>query len=204
LIQLTSFSGLKLAASVVLLSPYIPLLFMGEEYGEPAPFLYFISHSDLELVAAIRQSKAQEFKQTGFDSESYDPQSPEIFEQCKLKWELQQEGNHQILWQFYQQLIQLRRSHPALKNLDKRSLEVSVYDDLLLMRRWSGQEQVLYLMNFSNRAITLAEGVPNGSWQKILDTAEEKWQGAGSALPEKLSSEQPITTSAKSFALYQA
>ncbi|PZV10353.1 MAG: malto-oligosyltrehalose trehalohydrolase [Leptolyngbya sp.] len=206
LTQLTSFEGLKLTAAVVLLSPYVPLLFMGEEYAEPAPFLYFISHSDLELVAAIQKSKDEEFKQIGYDGECYDPQSPKVFEQCKLNWELQHEGTHQTLWQFYQHLIQLRRSHPALKKMDKQSLEVTVNEAerLLIMRRWSDQEQVLAVMNFSDRAATVNDEIPKGSWHKILDTAEEKWRGLGATLPEKLSSDQPLTAPAKSFALYQA
>ena len=206
LTQLTSFEGLKLTASVVLLSPYVPLLFMGEEYGEPAPFLYFVSHSDRELVAAIQKSKDEEFKQTGYEGESYDPHSVEIFEQCKLNWDLQYQGEHQVLWQLYQHLIQLRRSHPALKKLDKQSLEVVVNEDdrLLIMRRWSDQEQVLVVMNFSDRVVTVNSGIPKDSWQKILDTAEEKWRGLGATLPEKLSSNQPLTAPAKSFALYQA
>ena len=54
---LISFEALKLAAAMVLLSPNIPLLFMGEEYGEEAPFLYFVSHSDPALIEAIRQGR---------------------------------------------------------------------------------------------------------------------------------------------------
>ncbi|MBM0742887.1 malto-oligosyltrehalose trehalohydrolase [Phormidium sp. CLA17] len=205
LTQLTSFEGLKLAASAVLLSPYIPLLFMGEEYGEPAPFLYFISHSDRELVAAIQQSKDKEFKQVGYEGKSLDSHSPEIFERCKLNWKLQHEGKHQVLWQFYQLLIQLRRSHPALKKLDKQSLEVKVNeaDRLLVMRRWSDQEQVLAVMNFSDRPVELNGEIPDGSWQKILDTADRKWHGSGATLPEKLLADQPLMAPAKSFTLYQ-
>src|SRR5574341_367200 len=55
------FEGLKLAAGVVLLSPFVPLLFMGEEYGEEAPFLYFVSHSDPDLIEAVRKGRKQEF-----------------------------------------------------------------------------------------------------------------------------------------------
>ncbi|MEX0270335.1 malto-oligosyltrehalose trehalohydrolase [Leptolyngbyaceae cyanobacterium UHCC 1019] len=205
LTQLTSFEGLKLTAAVVLLSPFVPLLFMGEEYGESAPFSYFISHSDLELVAAIQKSKDEEFKQIGYDGDSYDPASLEVFEQCKLNWDLQHEEKHQVLWQFYQHLIQLRRSHPALKKLDKQSLEVTVNeaDRILIMRRWSDQEQVLAIVNFSDREVNI-NTIPDGSWQKILDTAEEKWRGSGATLPEELTSDQPLAASAKSFTLYQS
>ena len=59
---LVSFEALKLAAGAVFLSPYIPLLFMGEEYGEESPFLYFVSHSDPALVRAVREGRKNEFK----------------------------------------------------------------------------------------------------------------------------------------------
>jgi maltooligosyltrehalose trehalohydrolase len=59
--HLVSFEAQKLAAGALLLSPYIPLLFMGEEYGEDAPFIYFVSHSDPDLIRAVRQGRKQEF-----------------------------------------------------------------------------------------------------------------------------------------------
>ncbi|MBD3290350.1 malto-oligosyltrehalose trehalohydrolase, partial [candidate division KSB1 bacterium] len=60
--HLISFEGLKLAAGVLLLSPYIPLIFMGEEYGESSPFLYFVSHGDPNLIKAVREGRKSEFK----------------------------------------------------------------------------------------------------------------------------------------------
>ncbi len=69
LFQLISFESLKLAAGAVLLSPYIPLLFMGEEYGEEAPFTYFVSHSDPELIQAVRKGRKQEFEAFHYDGE---------------------------------------------------------------------------------------------------------------------------------------
>jgi maltooligosyltrehalose trehalohydrolase len=56
-----SFEALKLVAGIVILSPYIPLLFMGEEWGERAPFQYFTSHSDAALVDAVRRGRQAEF-----------------------------------------------------------------------------------------------------------------------------------------------
>ena len=71
--QLISFEGLKLAAGAIILSPYIPLLFMGEEYGEEVPFTYFVSHSDPELIQMVRQGRKQEFKHFHYDGEPPDP-----------------------------------------------------------------------------------------------------------------------------------
>jgi maltooligosyltrehalose trehalohydrolase len=72
---LLSFEAKKLAACAVLLSPYVPLFFMGEEYDEPAPFLYFISHEDEALVRAVRDGRKAEFAAFKWQGEPPDPQS---------------------------------------------------------------------------------------------------------------------------------
>ena len=112
--QLVSFEDLKLAAAVVLLSPCIPLLFMGEEYGETAPFLYFISHSDPVLVEAVRLGRQKEFAAFDGQSETPDPQSETTFQQSKLNRGLLEEPKHRLLREFYRELILLRKTLPAL------------------------------------------------------------------------------------------
>ena len=78
----------RLAAALVLLSPYIPLLFMGEEYGETAPFLYFIEHGDPELIEAVRAGRRREFEKLGLPaSAASDPQAEETFARVKLDWD---------------------------------------------------------------------------------------------------------------------
>lgn len=205
LTQVISFEALKLVAATILLSPYIPLLFMGEEYGEEAPFLYFISHSEAELIEVIRRSKAEEFQAKGFAESSYDPQAPETFQRCQLNWEMQQTGQHQVLWQFYQHLIHLRRTNSTLKNLDKKGLSVSSHeaDQLLIIHRHHENNQVLYILNFSDRQINFEANLPTGDWHKILDSSDPHWAGSGATLPEKLVPLQQLTIPAKSFALYQ-
>ena len=66
--------ALRLAAALLLLAPYVPMLFMGEEYGERAPFLYFVSHSDPDLVEAVRTGRREEFASFGWAGEVPDPQ----------------------------------------------------------------------------------------------------------------------------------
>ena len=81
-----TFEEQKLAAGAVLLSPFLPLLFMGEEYGEVAPFLYFIEHSDAGLIEAVRNGRKEEFASFAWQGEPPDPQSPATFDRCKLDW----------------------------------------------------------------------------------------------------------------------
>jgi maltooligosyltrehalose trehalohydrolase len=203
--KIVDFEGLKLAAGTVLISPYIPFLFMGEEYGEEAPFLYFVSHSDENLIEAIRKDKQQEFKVFEGRGEFQDPQSPESFQKCKLNWEKQTEGKHKILWEWHQHLIQLRRTIPALKKLDKTSLEVSSIEaeKILFLRRWTDDNQIFCILNFNKQQVTFTAALPQGNWKKILDSADSKWIGAGSTLPDKITSEQQLTVKPQSFALYE-
>ncbi len=203
--KIVDFEALKLAAGTVLISPYIPFLFMGEEYGEETPFFYFVSHSDENLIEAIRKDKQQEFKIFEGRGEFQDPQSPETFQKCKLNWEKQTEGKHKILWEWHQHLIQLRRTIPAFKKLDKNSLEVSSIETekILFLRRWTDDSQIFCILNFNKKQVTVKAELPQGNWQKILDSTDPKWMGAGSILPEKITSEQELTVKPQSFALYE-
>ena len=90
LTQLVTMEGLKLAAGTVLLSPFIPLLFMGEEYGETSPFPYFVSHSDQSLVEAVRKGRREEFKAFEWPGEPPDPQAESTFMSAKVDHSLEE------------------------------------------------------------------------------------------------------------------
>ncbi len=203
--NLVSFEALKLAAAALLLAPNIPLLFMGEEYGEESPFLYFVSHTDPDLVKAVREGRKKEFAAFHLEGEYKDPESHDTFHQSQLKWEKRQEGKHKVLRELYQHLIQLRQTIPALKKLDKQNLEASVIepDQLLFLHRGSNESQIFCIMNFNDKDVTFKATPPSGGWQKALDSAESKWMGSGSTLPDKLVQEQELTIKPQSFVLYQ-
>ncbi len=109
-----SFERLKLGAGVLLLAPYIPLIFMGEEYGEKAPFQYFVSHSDTDLIEAVRAGRRNEFAAFAWQEDVPDPQDESTFMRSKLNLDLRTGGHHKLLWLFYQELLRLRRALPAL------------------------------------------------------------------------------------------
>ncbi|MGE5655462.1 MAG: malto-oligosyltrehalose trehalohydrolase [Actinomycetota bacterium] len=203
--KLVTFDGLKLAAGTVLISPYIPFLFMGEEYGEEAPFFYFVSHSDPNLIEAIRKDKREEFKAFEGRGEFHDPQSSDTFLQCKLNWDSRNEGKHKVLWEWHQHLIQLRRTLPALKELNKERLELASNEEnkILFLRRWSDDNQIFAILNFNGKDVTFKAGLPEGNWKKILDSSEPKWMGSGSQLPEQIASRQEVTIQPHTFALYE-
>src|SRR3954452_14052560 len=85
---LVSFEMQKLMAAVVMVSPSLPMLFMGEEYSEPHPFLYFVCHTDPELAEAVRKGRKAEFAAFHAQGEAPDPVSKKTFEESKLQWDL--------------------------------------------------------------------------------------------------------------------
>ncbi|NUQ22280.1 MAG: malto-oligosyltrehalose trehalohydrolase [Gemmatimonadaceae bacterium] len=112
---LVSFPRQKLAAALLLLSPYIPLIFMGEEYGETNPFQYFVSHGDAQLVESVRAGRKKEFEAFGWGDEVPDPQSEETFQRSKLDWTSRERSPHRELRALYRDLLALRRREPALR-----------------------------------------------------------------------------------------
>ena len=75
-------------AAAVMVSPYLPMLFMGEEWSEPHPFLYFVSHTDPDLAEAVRKGRKAEFEAFHAAGEAPDPMAAETFEDSKLQWNL--------------------------------------------------------------------------------------------------------------------
>ncbi|MBD1859900.1 MULTISPECIES: malto-oligosyltrehalose trehalohydrolase [Leptolyngbya] len=197
--QLISFEGLKLAAGAVLLSPYIPLLFMGEEYGEEVPFTYFVSHSDPELIQAVRRGRKAEFAAFHLEGEPPDPEAPETFQVCKLQWERHQQGKHKVLWTFYQRLLKLRRSHPALVKRDRASVSACAEENKKLV--WLERQDVICIFNF-NQSDQVFE-FPAGQWRILLNSADQEWMGAGSLAPEKGQEGESGTVRSQSFVVYE-
>lgn len=188
--QLISFDALKLMAGTVLLSPFLPLLFMGEEFGESAPFPYFISHSDSELITAVRQGRAEEFRAFHWEGGIPDPQDESTYQQAKLHWELLRQERHGRLLEFHRELIRLRKSLLPLAHCPSQSMEVTEWEEhkVLMVRRWCGQNEVIQLMNFGSSGVELTFLIPPGRWMKSMDSLESRWGGPGGFLPETFTS----------------
>jgi len=190
LAQLVSFDACKLAASIVLLSPFIPLLFMGDEYGETAPFQYFVSHSDETLIAAVRRGRKEEFASFKWRGEPPDPQDEKTFIRSRLNHNLKNEPRHRTLLQYNKELIQLRKTLPALRCLSKEKMDVVSFeqDCVLAVRRWSGDNEILSIFNFRDCEVHLIQSIPYGVWRKRLDSHDHRWMGSGSRNPDIMES----------------
>lgn len=136
--QLVNIGRQKIAAALVLTSPFIPMLFQGEEWGASTPFQYFTNHQDKQLGEAVREGRRSEFASFGWHKEEIpDPQDVSTFNRSKLNWEELQQPPHRDLYEWYRKLIWLRKQFSCLTNgrLDQVSVQYDVDANWLLVGR---------------------------------------------------------------------
>lgn len=192
LAALVGFEGAKLAAGVVLTSPWVPLLFMGEEHAETAPFQYFTSHGDPHLVEAVRRGRKEEFASFAWQGEAPDPQDEATFLRSRVRWEEAEQAAGRTMRALYQALIALRRELPrgaveAVANEATRTLMAQRSDD-------DGEEAAL-IFHFGTAATRASVSLQPGRWRRALDSASVQWRGPGSEVPEELDSAGEVTLS---------
>ena len=175
---------LKLAAGILLLSPFVPLLFMGQEYGETAPFLYFVSHSDQWLIDAVREGRKREFASFAWRGEVPDAQDEATFTRSKLNPHLRTTGWHAALLGWYKELLRLRRELPALASLNREmsAVEVCGAGRTIVLRRWSHDEEIIAIFHLGAESEMLEIPASQPVWRKLLDSADEQWLGRGSTV----------------------
>jgi maltooligosyltrehalose trehalohydrolase len=182
LVTMLSPEQARLAAAVVLLAPGIPLLFMGEEYGETAPFPYFVDHGDPALVEAVRSGRASEFTDLGAEGGLFDPADPATFEAARIDRSLRHKPAHAALLDVHRDLIELRRSTPALRRSSRTEARAWADGDILTLVRSHPEGSVAVLYNFSERATTARLPDP-GEWADLLEPAAPAAAAAGEARP---------------------
>jgi len=175
------FEAVKLAAALMFVAPALPLLFMGEEYGETAPFQYFTSFLDADLADAVRRGRAAEFARFAWQGQVPDPGDPATFVRSRLSHTLAGAPRHRELREFYRRWLALRRTHPALgarhKDLATAALDGAV---LTVRRRAPGGERVELVANLSGDTQPLradAEG------RVLLDSADPAFGGPARGYP---------------------
>lgn len=173
------FEALKLVAGTVLLSPHIPLLFMGEEYGEKNPFLFFVDYSDPAIREATKKGREEEFSYFKDESMSPDPNLPETFRQSKLSWQTEGEEASQ-LFSYYQYLISLRKTSAALRYQNRQHLQILTVEDerVIGFSRSAGNAQLLIFLNFNSSPVSCRFLHDTGT-SKIFDSSSIEWGGGG-------------------------
>lgn len=182
--HLTDFESAKLAAAAVILSPYLPMLFMGEEWAEPAPFLYFVSHGDDALIEAVRAGRREEFRHFHYTGEVPDPQNEDTYLRSKLNHALwRQPGRRRAMRRYYRELLSLRRVQPAFRDLSRRSMTVETDaggKTITMTRRADGGAEIRVLFVFADTPAAAPEFLRAGGWYTLLDSADLRWDGPGS------------------------
>jgi maltooligosyltrehalose trehalohydrolase len=134
--HLVGMQRARAAIGLVLTSPFIPMLFEGEEFAASTPFLYFADHEDPEMARLVSEGRKREFAAFGFSEKDVpDPEARETFERSRLNWQEADQGDHKEMLEWVRSLIQLRRTTPALNDGDRDHTHV----------RWSEEGQWLVM-----------------------------------------------------------
>lgn len=196
--SLVSLEQQKLAAILLLSSPFLPLLFMGQEYGETAPFLFFTSFQDANLVEAVREGRRKEFAAYYAETDFPDPQAEATFQQSKLDWAKPSQPPFTELLSLYRDLLSLRTRHASLGNCRKDLTEVA-FDEkarwLVMTRADFSGERALLICNFSEHAQPIAIRSDRRRWELALWTADPTYGGnSGTTRPPNLIAADDPTT----------
>jgi len=198
--ELVDFERQKLMAGLTCLSAFVPLLFMGQEYGDPAPFQYFVSHGDPQLVEAVRRGRREEFASFHLEGEAPDPAAREAFERSVLDPELRRSGRHDVLNRLYQRLLGLRKWLAPVSPDEPIAMEGR---RVLAVRR---DRRAWLLFSFSDRTEAVNVPLSPGAWQRAICSADAAWEGPGCELPERLESAGDVVLKLppSSFCVYVA
>jgi maltooligosyltrehalose trehalohydrolase len=190
LCHLTNVDRMKIGAALILTSPYIPMLFQGEEWRSSSPFLYFVDFDEEpELATAVREGRCREFAAFGWEPEAVpDPNRFETFHASKLHWNELGETDHQEMLAWYKSLIALRRSLSALTT-GRLELTNAVFD---AKHGWLCLERglVRVVCNFSHEAV------------EITCTPDEEYGVLLSSKPDCSMQETLICMSSESVAIF--
>ncbi len=175
----------RLASSLLLLSPYLPLLFMGEEYGEERPFPFFCSFTDAQLVQAVREGRQREFAAFGWEGQVPDPQSPETFAAARLSWSWPEGSPQAGLRRLHQDLLAARREWPALRDFERRRsrlLPDAESGPVLELVRGEGAGAARAYFNLSDRRQALPPEAARGG-KALFSSEAARYRGSRQSAP---------------------
>jgi maltooligosyltrehalose trehalohydrolase len=196
LIEETGLEGAKVAAASVLLSPFVPMLFMGEEYAESAPFPFFVDHGDPHLSEATRHGRAKEYAEFLAAHEMPDPQSPATFASARLDHARKASSPHHEMLAFYKELLRLRREVAfADGRWDWQEVLAFETERVLFVRRRSEGDAIWLALSFNVTPVTVTLPLPGGRWARLLDSRDVAYAGPGATTPATIESAGGVTLS---------
>jgi maltooligosyltrehalose trehalohydrolase len=175
---IASFEAVKLAAALLLVAPAVPLLFMGEEYGETSPFQFFTSFLDRDLAEAVKKGRTEEFSRFAWQGAVPDPGEPATFVRSRLNHPLAGAPRHRELYQYYRRWLALRRTHPALGARGKERAQAAIDAKgtmLTLSRDAESGPGVRLIANLTNEARP-APTIP-ADWRLLLNSDDPRFAG---------------------------
>ena len=181
---LVPFDALKLAAGLLLVSPAVPLLFMGEEYAETARFQFFTSFLDKRLTEAVRRGRTEEFKRFAWRGPISDPDAPNTFVSSRLSPSLASAPRRRGLREYYRRWLTLRRTHPALGARGKELTRVTREESgvLTVIRASAEGSEVRLVANLTPKT-QFMPAVDPPARRLLLDSDDESFGGTGTAAP---------------------
>ncbi len=179
--HLVGLEASKVALGLVLMAPFIPMLWMGEEFAASNPFQYFADHEEEEMRRLVCEGRKRDFAAFGWNEDEVpDPESRETFDRSKLNWSEVHEGEHAEMLAWVKECIKLRRCTVDLNDGDFGHTEVSCTseDKALILRRGS----VRVLMNVGEAEVRLA--AREGEAMKLASRPEVKIESDQVLLPK--------------------
>jgi maltooligosyltrehalose trehalohydrolase len=183
----------RAASALLLLSPYSPLLWMGQEWAASAPFQYFTDHP-AELGRLVTSGRRREFgrfpafRDPAVRDRIPDPQAEETFQRSRLDWDERQHEPHAGVLRLYRELLRMRREHPALRSRDRSDWTVqAVSDGAIALRRKGSEGDVLLVANLAGRLVLDLGSSPvttagRGEWAVLLHSEEPRFGGSASGM----------------------
>ncbi|HEX6371916.1 MAG TPA: malto-oligosyltrehalose trehalohydrolase [Longimicrobium sp.] len=191
----------RAASALLLLSPYTPLLWMGQEWAATTPFQYFTDHPE-ELGRLVTEGRRREFgKFSAFADPAVreripDPQAVSTFQDSKVRWDEAGRMPHAGVLALYRELLRLRRAHPALRRRDRESFAVAALGEHgIALRRAGVDGRALLLVVSLQGALTADLGAmeetraPADRWELLLSTEEARFGGEAEGELVRLSPE---------------
>ena len=180
--QLVTFPFLKAAAGLMFFSPYIPLVFMGEEYAEKNPFLFFTDYTDPELKKKVSKGRMNEF-QSFSGKDMPDPEDDNTFFASLLTSKESWEKSNFKMFNYYRDLIRLKKEHPAFYHKDKEKVKVYINNQhrVIIITRWNKGLLLKGLFNLGEETV-IFRNTADREHRQILNS---EWERYGGRSPEE-------------------